>query len=75
MLEGTKDGIAIKGELIDDGLFTKLALEVGIASVKLVGQLRTIVRMRMGGSLNGVAIRCIALISLNSVTSVNAQPT
>jgi hypothetical protein len=37
VLEGTKDGIAIKGELVDDGLFTKLALEVGIASVELVG--------------------------------------
>jgi hypothetical protein len=75
VLEGTKDGIAIKVEPIDDGLSTKLALVVCIASVKLVGQLRTIVRMRMGGSPDRITIRCIALISLDAVASVNAQLT
>jgi hypothetical protein len=67
MLKGTKDGITIKCEVVDDILFMELALVVVIASVELVRQLGTIVRMGMKGSPDGTVTRCNALISRVSV--------
>ena len=59
MLKGTKEGITIRSEFLNDGLFAaELAFVVGIASVKLAGQLGTVVRMGMSGGPGGTATRC-----------------
>lgn len=74
MLKGTKEGIAIGNEVSKDGLFAvELAFVVGITNIELAGQLGTVIRMRVSGSLDGVVAGRWALISLNMVMSVMAQ--
>jgi len=74
VLKGTKESIAIVSEVLKDGLLAvKLAFVVGIASIELAGQLGTVVRMGVSGSLDGVATGRWALISLNTVMSVMEQ--
>lgn len=73
MFEGTKDSVAVKGELLEDSLSTELSLVVGIASVKLDGQLGTVVGVRVSGSPDGAAPRRLALISLETITLAVTQ--
>ena len=73
VLEGVKDSIAIKGEIIDDGLSKELALVMGVASVELGCQLGTIIRMRMNGRPDRTVTRCSALISLDTVNYVSER--
>ena len=74
MLKGTKEGIAIGSEVSKDGLsVVELAFVVGIASIELAGQLGTVFRVRVSGSLNGAVTGRWTLISLDMDMSVMAQ--
>ena len=74
MLKGTKEGVAIGSEAFKNGLFaTELTLVVGVAGTKLVGQLGTVVRMGVSGSLHRIVAGRCALISLGTVMSVIVQ--
>jgi hypothetical protein len=74
MLKGTEEGIAIESEVFEDSLFAvELALIMGVASVKLAEQLRTVVCMGMSGSLDGVATGRCALVSLDMAMSAVAK--
>ena len=65
VLKGSKEGIAIKCEISNDGLFAiELAFVVGTASIKLVDHFGTVVHMGMSGSPNGTVTRGCALIGL-----------
>jgi len=73
VFKGTKEGIVIESEVFKDGLLAvELAFVVGNASIELAGQLGTVVRVGVSGSLDGVVTGRWALISLDMVMSVIA---
>ena len=74
MLKGTEDNIAMRGEFLHNSLLViELVLVVGIASIKDIGKLGTVICMQMRGGLDGVIIRGCALISLDMVMPAKVQ--
>ena len=70
----TEDYVAMRGEFSHNSLLViEPALVVGIVSIKLIGQLGTVVRMGMRGGPDGIVTRGCALISLDTVMSVKVQ--
>ena len=66
--------ISIRGEFPHNSLLAiELALVVGIVSIKLIGQLGTVVRMQIRRSPDRIVARGCALISLDMVMSAKVQ--